>query len=206
MKPSGSEAVRAYIGAVKDVVSLVGKAAQDRHIPWLDKDLDKQFDSLVKTLESCRQDALDAAMETPFDPTEVKRWQLYIRNVLGSFKDLRANNHVDVFTQKSAAIDEYLEHFDDVAHKLESKSMDRGLERPSGNKSKKQPTRRPSGPRPQNADLLEFDEKERQNDPNITDKEILRRFKLKKPKHPVFDSGNPRGALRAARYRKDKNR
>jgi hypothetical protein len=62
------------------------------------------------------------------------------------------------------------------------------------------------GRRSTNADLLDFDENERRKNPNLTDKEVLTAFRKKRPNHPIFESADPEGALRAARSRRRKRR
>ncbi|HTU93769.1 MAG TPA: hypothetical protein VMF69_27060 [Gemmataceae bacterium] len=60
------------------------------------------------------------------------------------------------------------------------------------------------GRRAKNDVLLDFDELERKKKPELTDKEILAAFRKKHPDHPIFDSEDPRAALRAARSRRKK--
>ncbi len=57
---------------------------------------------------------------------------------------------------------------------------------------------RRSGPRSKNSDLLEF--ADRHSD--LSDKEVLAKFKKERPNHSIFEASNPRAALRAARARR----
>lgn len=63
---------------------------------------------------------------------------------------------------------------------------------------------RRSGPRSKNDQLLDFEEKARKRNSNLTDKELLAAFQKKYPNHPIFQATDPQGALRAARSRKKK--
>ena len=63
-----------------------------------------------------------------------------------------------------------------------------------------------TGRRPSNSELLDFDELQRTKNPTLTDKEILSQFRKKYPHHPIFESDDPKGALRAARSRRRKQR
>jgi hypothetical protein len=56
---------------------------------------------------------------------------------------------------------------------------------------------RAAGRRKQNEDLLRFAEEH----PELQCKEVIRRFREIRPKHSIFESDNPKGALRAAQYR-----
>jgi hypothetical protein len=67
-----------------------------------------------------------------------------------------------------------------------------------------QPTQSRRGRRPANDLLLDFDENARRERPSMTDKEVLDAFKKQHPRHPIFESDDPRGALRAARSRRKK--
>lgn len=60
------------------------------------------------------------------------------------------------------------------------------------------------GRRATNDILLDFDELERKKKPELADKEILAAFKKKYPDHPIFETEDPRAALRAARSRRKK--
>jgi len=62
------------------------------------------------------------------------------------------------------------------------------------------------GRRAKNDDLLDFDENEREKNLNLTDKEVLAAFRKKHRNHPIFESDNPGGALRAARSRRKNKR
>ncbi len=58
------------------------------------------------------------------------------------------------------------------------------------------------GRRAPNDNLLDFDETQRKKNPGISDKEILEAFRKKNKNHPIFESDDPRAALRAARSRR----
>jgi hypothetical protein len=62
------------------------------------------------------------------------------------------------------------------------------------------------GPRSKNNSLLAFEEQLKKRNPHMTDADILEEFGKKFPNHPIFKTGDPKGALRAARSRKNKKK
>jgi hypothetical protein len=82
-------------------------------------------------------------------------------------------------------------------------SGEAGVELPAA-RGKTQRSR--SGPRPKNDALLDFVERELRKNAQLTDKEILDKFRKKHPKHPIFESNDPCAALRAARARRKRRR
>lgn len=119
---SGAKAIRAYLMAIKSILSLYGKAALDRHIPWLKPDLIKRFDSLMAKLELRRLDAMSATADAGYDLLEVTRWQTYICQRLSGFKDQHPSNHELEFTQMRDSLADYLGYFKNALYRLESKS------------------------------------------------------------------------------------
>jgi hypothetical protein len=57
----------------------------------------------------------------------------------------------------------------------------------------------------QNQDLLDFANRARQEQPKPGYKQILKRFKIERPDHPIFDSKDPDTSFRVSRYRAKKN-
>jgi hypothetical protein len=65
-----------------------------------------------------------------------------------------------------------------------------------------QPSTKHAGGRPiQNRALLSFATNLRRDDPTMSDKEVLKRFKQVEPSHPIFECHNPVGAFCTAQYR-----
>jgi hypothetical protein len=140
----------------------------------------KEFESFVETVGKAIVDA---------EAANAARWRKLAEQFLGQVPTTPAE-FVDFFAS------EYhwsLDHIAGLDSFQKYHFVKAALERRKG-------TRRRSGPRNKNSDLLEFADRHH----HLSDKEILAKFKKKLPNHSIFEASNPAAALRAARARRRK--
>jgi len=192
------DALCAYIKAITECVNFIGRLANSRKLTVDNPDIYADYGMRITAIENTRQAAVVAVVHAGDSRNSMQQLHIKIMESIGIYRQHELNHNPDLKATHSLIVDRLtnpVKTLNDLLAILDSKKPTTGV--PPEQKIPRQK----AGPRFKNDDLLAFDQQLRKRNTRLTDKEVLKAFQKKKPNHPIFQAGNPEGALRAARSR-----